>query len=57
MVTAVCDRVVVVQEPIIRVTSGQFITLEAKKTDTSLRMNFMVSDNNFAMMYCFIPFF
>lgn len=57
MVTAVCDRVVVVQEPIIRVTSGQSITLEAKGTDTSLRMNFMVSNNNFAMMYYFVRFF
>ncbi|OBZ80164.1 hypothetical protein A0J61_11787 [Choanephora cucurbitarum] len=57
MVTAVCDRVVVVQEPIIRVTSGQPITLEAKGTDTSLRMNFMVSNNNFALMYYFIRFF
>ncbi|OBZ80329.1 hypothetical protein A0J61_11623 [Choanephora cucurbitarum] len=57
MVTAVCDRVVVVQEPIIRVTSGQSITLEANGTDTSLRMNFMVSNNNFAMMYYFSRFF
>ena len=56
MVSAVCDRVIVVQEPMIRVTSGQTITLEAKGTDTSLRINFLVSNNN-AMMYYFLRFF
>ena len=57
MVSAVCDRVIVVQEPIIRVTSGQTITSEAKGTDTSLRINFLVSNNNYAMMYYFLRFF
>ncbi|KAI8332544.1 hypothetical protein BD560DRAFT_341199 [Blakeslea trispora] len=57
MVTAACDRVIVVQEPMIRVTSGQTITLEAKGTDTSIRINFLVSNNNYAMMYYFLRFF
>lgn len=57
MVIAVCDRIIVVQEPIIRVTSGQTITLEAKGTDTSRRINFLVSNNNYALMYYFLRFF
>ncbi|KAI8354637.1 hypothetical protein BD560DRAFT_319194, partial [Blakeslea trispora] len=48
---------IVVQEPTIRVTSGQTITLEAKGTDTSIRINFLVSNNNYAMMYYFLRFF
>ncbi|KAI8326711.1 hypothetical protein EDC96DRAFT_534558 [Choanephora cucurbitarum] len=54
MVTAVCDRVVVVQEPMIRVTSAQSLTLEAKGTDTSLRLAFMVTNGNYPLMYYFL---
>lgn len=57
MVLAVCDRVVCVQEAVIRVTSGQTITMEAKGTDTSLRINFQVSNSNFPLMYYMLRFF
>ena len=57
MVTAVCERVVCVQEAVIRVTSGQTITMEVKGTDTSLRINFMVSNNNYPIMYYLLRFF
>ncbi|KAI8321178.1 hypothetical protein EDC96DRAFT_539571 [Choanephora cucurbitarum] len=57
MVTAGCDRVVVVQEPMIRVTSAQSLTLEAKGTDTSLRLAFMVINGNYPLMYNFLRYF
>ncbi|KAI8327323.1 hypothetical protein EDC96DRAFT_532143 [Choanephora cucurbitarum] len=57
MVPAVCNRVVVVQEPMIRVTSAQSLTLEAKGSDTSLRLAFMVTNGNYPLMYYFLRFF
>lgn len=58
MVIALCERVMCVQEPVIRVISGQSISLEARGTDSSMRINFFVSNhNNFPLMYYFLRFF
>ncbi|KAI8321026.1 hypothetical protein EDC96DRAFT_539607 [Choanephora cucurbitarum] len=41
----------------IQVTSAQSLTLEAKGTDTSLRLAFMVTNGNYPLMYYFLRFF
>ncbi|KAI8349041.1 hypothetical protein BD560DRAFT_427578 [Blakeslea trispora] len=58
MVTAICDRAVAFSEnAIIRVVSAQSITLEAKGSDSSLKINFMINNNNFPMMFYLLRFF
>lgn len=58
MVTAICERAVAFSEnAMIRVISAQSITLETKGSDSSLKINFMVNNNNYPMMFYFLRFF
>lgn len=58
MPTAHCERAVSTKNaPLIRVISGQSITMESKGTDASLKINFNVNNNNYPLMFYFLRFF